>query len=172
MSQRDNNEGAAMAMVFAGIVVVFVAIFAAFYAYLAILTLVYTGACISAWNEPREWKGCTIFPEEARAFVIRGLLLCGLALLVAGVGVSKWEWKISEAGWWFIALTAYMVGSLGVQAEMSDTDAEGNPDIFPVRPIPVPLPPPPVIEASATVVSETTPEPFRFAEWDDDEARS
>lgn len=169
--ERDNGE----VMIFAIIMCAILAIFAAIYAYFFFYTLILTGACIYAWNEPRDFNNSTIFPDEARAFVIRGVVACVIALIVTKIGVDHYRWKVTEGGWWFIAVTAYMGGSTFIESLRSPTDAAGDPDFFPKRHIPPPIvaqPMGPIIEASATeITQEVEEQKFTFADWDDDEVR-
>lgn len=173
MSSRDKDNGEVL--IFVIIMCAILAVFAAIYAYFFFYTLILTGVCIYAWNEPRDFENSTIFPDEARAFIIRGVVACAIALIVTKIGVDHHRWKVTEGGWWFIAVTAYMGGSTFIESLRSPTDAAGDPDFFPKRHIPTPIAPPvgPVIEATAT---EIEPEPeapkFAFADWDDDEVRS
>ncbi|MFT3809961.1 MAG: hypothetical protein QM698_08585 [Micropepsaceae bacterium] len=172
MSSRkdDNNEFAAIFMIFALIA----AAIAAYYVLLAlILTTILTIACLCAWNTPQTFDDrFTIFPEEAREFVIRGLICAVIAVLFSAIGVWRWGWKIEPNAWWVIAIGGYVAGSLGLEVLRARELPDGTPDIFPLRTIPVP--PPPVIEAEAIDVTppdpKPAPEPFRFAEWDDGEA--
>ena len=170
MSSRkdDNNELAAVFIILGMIALVVVA----YYAIVALIfTILLTVACLGAWNTPQTYEDrFTIFPDEARAFIVRGLICTVLALLFSAIGIWKRGWKIEPHAWWFIAVGGYVAGSLGIEIIRSRELADGTPDIFPLRAIP--LPPPPVIEAEAVDVTppEAEPEPFHFAEWDDGEA--
>lgn len=172
-NNRNNDEAMGFAIVMTVIGIICIAIIAAYYLAALAITFVLTCLCIGAWFEPYTSDKATIFPEEARAFIVRGLLFCGIAMIVTAWGVEHKDWEVSRSGWWLIGLTAYMAGSLGIQVLLSPELADGTPDIFPKREIPaLPAPSPITIEATAIEVPTAPPEPFEFGEWDDAELRS
>lgn len=172
-NNRNNSEFAGLWMVLMIFGMIALIIMAAVAMYLTIYTFVLTVGCVMAWNKPVTFEDhTTIFPEEARAFVVRGLIGAAAALLIAVTLNVRKDVDIDKEAYWFIALAGYIVGSLGVQALMSPSDAQGNLDIFPARAIPLP-PPPVTIDADYTDITtpEPEPEPFQFADWDDAEVR-
>lgn len=165
MSDNKNDESSAIIMVFAFIGAalyvwaIFLALLAAFAAF------VFTILSLIAWNRPlRLGRTFVITPDEARAFVYRGLIGAGVlpaflifVEVVTGVGINADFFLPS------IAL-GYTLGSVGVEIMMANgesEDATGVEIIPPQQQLPAPPP------------QASTPQrlPFRFASWDDEEAR-
>ncbi len=158
-----NDESSALAMAVALVGAVFIAMAFLIAAFLAFLAFLFTVLSICAWNQPLTLGKLTIQPQEARAFVGRGLIgavaLPAFALFCAVLlGVP-----IDGEAWPYLLLGGYTVGSIGIEILMAQEADNAPPTItLPVQPVEPPkrvvLPPP-----SAT--------PFRFASWDDEEDR-
>lgn len=173
MSNRDDRNE------FAAVFVVLYLIALAIAAYVVIValcfTLVLTIGCIAAWKEPKDFEKATIFPEEARAFILRGVFGAFMGALIGALGIHKYGWKIEPQWIWAFAVGGYVIASTGIQAMMSPEQADGSPDFFPKRPIPISADEPLGPTINITPVSappEIEAEPFFFADWDDGEERT
>lgn len=173
MSNRDDrNEFAAFF-----VVLYLIALAIAAYVVLVALffTLVLTVGCLMAWKEPKDFEHATIFPDEACAFITRGVIGAFVAAGIGALGIHKYGWKIEPQWLWAFAIGGYMIGSTGIQAMMSGEKEDGSPHFFPKRPIPLPddMPIGTVIDITPVgAPPEVEAEPFFFADWDDREGRT
>jgi hypothetical protein len=106
MSNRNDSEAAIGLVIFAAIVMV--GIFLFFVA--ALVSLFLTIVCIFAWNEEREIFGETLMPQEARGFIIAGIIG---AVVVGVFGAFMYENDMlleDNRGW--MPLIGYVFGSL------------------------------------------------------------
>jgi hypothetical protein len=163
MSSQNNDNSLAIAIGFIGAGVVILGIF--IFAVAAFITFIFTILSLCAWNKPlRITKKLTIEPEEARAFVGRGLI--GAFLLPAFVCfcILLFGLNVRPDAWNYIVIVGYIAGSLGVEIMMAEESAQQADSV------PLQLPPPSV-QPRQNVPSrnDTTRPPFRFASWNDEE---
>lgn len=158
-----NDENNAMIMVFAFIAIGAMILVMAVFAILAFISLIFTVLCICAWSKPLTLGKMVITPEEARAYVLRGLwgafslpAFCWFAELL-------FNFTIKSEYIPHIILAGYALGSLGIEILMAQNQTESTPDIIPTQ---QQLPTP-----SQRTMPSRPQEPFRFASWDDEEDR-
>lgn len=133
-----------------------------FYAIACFLALVLTLLCFWAWNKPRTLFGETLLPEEARAFVGAGVFGAFVAPLFVLFCELLFDFKTDDQSWFYIITGGYAFTSLGMgmhqasEAEKRKAASVIDADLFFV-------PPPPL-------QPDLDAEPFRFADWDDENA--
>jgi hypothetical protein len=142
-------------------------VIAALFAFAAI---VLTCFAIAAWNEPFKLFGETLYPDEARAYVARGVIgAIALPLFVIFCSaVFQFDLKeITDHGWLLILLAGYSGGSLGIEIAIQQAREEAaaaaalQQEILPPLPAPQPKP--------TQTQSGKPAEDFEFARWDDEE---
>jgi hypothetical protein len=156
MSQNNNDSAAtgAIAFMIAGFIILAAIVFYA----LVFIAFVFSVICLFAWNKPRRIGGTVFMPEEARAFVGRGI--AGALLLPAFCVFIELVFKVRINPEWMTHIIAggYMLGSLGIQylieKEKEEAQARGETIVIP----PQRLPEPP----------QTPAQPFRYASWNDE----
>jgi hypothetical protein len=158
-NNNDNSGSAAIAFVFGGLI--FMGLF--LYALAAFFALVLTIVSICAWHKPRRFLGHIIYPHEAHAFVRNGI--AGTFLLPAFVTFAEilFKFQIDPDYWPHVLIAGYTLGSIGISA-MQDEDEPAPPPMREVNPPSYVMPPQARMELPP-------PEPFRFAQWDDEEPR-
>lgn len=169
-SKNDDDDGKTVILVIS-------VIGAAFIVFAVIMALIGTAIAfaltilsIFAWNKPRRIGEFLIEPEQARAFVIRGVI--GALLVVAAAGLL-YLLRDKPIDWsrWYLVIGGYVVGSLGIAMlrEEELPKVEQAREIEPPRqqllPAPRALPSPP----QRTLPRPLPLKPFRFAEWNDEE---
>ncbi len=159
MSSNNNNDtGVIVGFIVAGLAMIAFFIFALF----AFAAFVLTILAIFAWNKPlRIGRKFVITPEEARAFVGRGIVgmwaVPAFALFVnvfLGVHIN-WEYFTH------MMMVGYVGGSIGLEMMLADKDGSGDStelhqQVLPPAPAQKALPP-------------AEREPFHYASWDDEE---
>lgn len=161
MSSNNNNDtGVIVGFIVAGLAMIAFFIFALF----AFAAFVLTILAIFAWNKPlRIGRKFVITPEEARAFVGRGIvgmwLVPAFALFVnvfLGVHIN-WEYFTH------MMIVGYVGGSIGIEVMMAEESGGGgyvephhHQQVLPPAPAQKALPP-------------AERDPFRYATWDDEE---
>jgi hypothetical protein len=165
MSSRNNDEvnGMMFAIALIGAIIVFMA--AVVYAMAAFAAIVLTLFAIAAWNEPLTLNGNTLQPEEARIFVLRGVVgavFCPVFLAFCDVLFAM---HVNWSLWPHFVLGGYTAGSVGFMIFCENTEEpQNNAQVI--------LPPAPRLpEPPRTIYTPPEPKPFRFASWDDEEER-
>lgn len=127
------------------------------------LTAAMTLASFAAWNRPRTIFGEVVTPEEARTFIWRGLMGGASAYGGAALYAIFAQVRISENLYALAIFGGYFVGSVvtGLIEEQERQKAEEAAKVQPPM-LPPALPP----------VQYREPPPFRYADWDDEDARS
>lgn len=157
MSQNNNSDpGPGFVLLAMGAALVI------FFVFLAFASLVLTIVAFFAWNNPVTIGKRTFYPHEARAFVLRGLAGLVLGPIFAIFCSILFEVKIENYLWGYIFLASYTLCSIGYEMMRDDSGDEVKPFVE-VLPPPLSPPPPPKPDAHEA--------PFRFASWDDEEAR-
>lgn len=161
-SKNDDSSGLAIAAAF--VCAIAIAMFLIVAAVLSFLAFVFTVLSLLAWNERLTIGRFTIEPEEARAFIQRGLIGMVLLPLFALFCQVLFQIPINGQAWPYIILGGYVLGSVGIEILMAEQAQNAPPTItLPSRPAEPPhstvLPPP------------SAPAPFRYASWDDEEER-
>jgi hypothetical protein len=132
---------------------------------LTFITFVLTIMAFMAWNEPLTVGSLTITPQEARAFVKRGLVgawmvptFCCFVDLLPNVHIN-WDYLPH------LLIGGYVAGSLGIEYlihKQNEEQAQAYPLTTPqIAPSPAP-----------NFSPEPTQGEFRFATWDDEEERA
>lgn len=173
MANNNDNSGAAMAI---GFVAAGALIMGAFvFALLAFASFVLTVVCFMAWNKPIEFCGETLTPEDARAFVRRGLigacLVPSFAFFASGLfGVPvRADWVI------YLPIGGYALGSVVVTYHIEKAKAEAAQSeaamqaLLPQQPVRTAQTIEPLPSEHAEHQRHAEREPFRFATWDDEE---
>lgn len=123
MSSNNNNaESTAFAFMIAilGIAAMFL------FALLAFIVFGMTVLALLAWNKPLQLGKWTIEPEEARAFVLRGVLGAAIApVFLAFCGVIfdvpiNWDYLAHFLGF------GYVAGSIGLEILLADQQQQGG----------------------------------------------
>lgn len=164
MSNR-NDEVTGLAMIFAFIAMAFYIVILAFLGFVVIMCIVLTVLSLFAWNKPVHIGRYTIEPEEARAFIKRGLWGAAIAPALTLVG---WMFTPEPIVWGvfpFMALIGYVLGSIGLewlfqQIGVYDEPAPSDTSTNSVS-----------SAAQQTALPAPPQEPFRYASWDDEEER-
>lgn len=159
MSQK-NDEAAIVIAVLAVIltalyVITIVALFA-----LLIATFIYTALALYAWNKPRRIGNEVLLPEEARAFVYRGLLFAVVCPILSILCGWLFDLPLDENLLPLVSIAGYIVGSMGFEylREQGRQSAQG----FDHTVLPYAAPEPKVLPSPPK-------EPFHYASWDDEE---
>lgn len=158
MSSKSNDENAAIGVVVA--VIAFAALF--FFALLAFVALVFTVLALLAWKKPLRLGRFVITPDEAHAFVGRGLI--GMALLPTFWAFCCILFGLPFEGDYlgYLLIGGYTLGSVGIEILSADDDP----------PAASPVHTPPALPTPADKAPAAEEEPFRFASWDDEEKPS
>ena len=164
MSGNNSENNAAMglgAVVVAGIVIMAMAAFAL----VAFFTLILSIICLFAWNKRVTLFGEVMEPEDARAFIKRGLVGAGLAWAFVIFCAVLFDFRIQPDALPYVVIAGYCAGSLGVQLLLEKEKEEAAKQAQLVQSYPA------VIEHDpkpAQPEPQTSVEPFRFASWDDE----
>jgi Zn-dependent protease with chaperone function len=164
MSSKGNDEatGLFVALGFIGAIFLFWA--ALIFALLAFLALVFTVLCCLAWNKPFQigsWPPIT--PEEAHAFVWRGVAGALLLPVFAAFVCLLFGLKIQDPWWFYLLVGGYTVGSVGVEIIKAQEEAKASAAAQAVTPQ-QPLP-----RTPQKCLPPAQPESSGFASWDDEE---
>ena len=112
MSSNNNSMSPEMMvgiLVLAAIGLFFMVIAALF----AFVAIVMTGFAIAAWNEPITLAGDTLHPDQARAYVGRGVIgaiVLPVFVVFCAAAFQFDLYKITEHGWLLIILGGYSIG--------------------------------------------------------------
>lgn len=164
MSSQNNNEtnGLAMVFAFAGIALFAMAVVIAVIA--CFITFVMTILALFAWNRPLPLGKHILTPEEARSFVYRGLAGAVLVPAFAIFCVVFFNVFIPGDALPYLIVGGYVAGSLGIEALMAqDANAQAPIDVMPQSSQSGPAAPPGL---------SAPRQPFEYARWDDEDARS
>lgn len=163
MSQNNNDESTMIAMGLAFIGVAAMALAFVFAAIIAFAAFLFTILAILAWSKPLRLGRLVIEPEEAQAFVYRGLIgavsVPAFLLFCAIVFDLRIEWNYL----FHFMLAGYVLGSVGVEIAMAEENGSSR-AVHPQQSHQV-LPPQPAQRALPPAARE----PFRYASWDDEE---
>ncbi|SMH30285.1 hypothetical protein [Mesorhizobium australicum] len=158
MSSKSNDENAAIGVVVA--VIAFAALF--FFALLAFAALVFTVLALLAWKKPLRLGRFVITPDEAHAFVGRGLIGMALAPTFWAFCCILFGLPFEADYLGYLLIGGYTLGSVGIEILTADDEPPAAaPDHTP----------PPALPTPADKAPAPT-EPFRFATWDDEEKPS
>ncbi|WP_208180032.1 hypothetical protein J4T85_019515 [Sinorhizobium medicae] len=161
-SSNNDNSGAAIVMVLFMLAAYMLLIIAAIF--VSAMAILFTVLSIMAWRQPIRFVNDTITPQEAHAFVRRGLMGAWIAPLLIGVGGLAIEIAINWDYVLFYIWGGYCAGSVGMVLLLGEQSDPG-------RPLVEYLPPQPEPSSRSAPQSLPAPprEPFRFASWDDGE---
>lgn len=160
MAQK-NDDTTGVAIVIGGIAAVAAFIAMIVFAVAVFLSLIFTVLCVFAWNSPLQLGRNQITPEEARAFIWRGIVGAVLAPAFVGFCALLFGGTIDVGYWPYFILGGYAGGSLGVQILMvAAADEQGTPTYSP---------PPQIAPKPQRLLSPPASEPFRYASWNDEE---
>lgn len=162
MSSQNNenaNVATGAAIVAAGLYILALLLFFV----LAILVFVFTVLAIWAWHEPRTIGRTTITPDEARSFVYWGLIGAGVApllvvMMAAALGERFDPDILIHSPWVGYVLGATLQSYIAHQEQEERKNAVEEVEVVQ-----------PASRTLAPVPSQA--EPFRYASWDDEEAR-
>ncbi|MBA4226218.1 MAG: hypothetical protein C0456_06255 [Hyphomonas sp.] len=160
--QQQNGEGAFVLAIVAFIGVVIVSIFMIIAALAAFMALILTIMCIIAWNEPLTIGSMTITPEEARAFIARGILGAILAPTFTYFCLLLFQSDTQVDYWGYVVLGGYVMGSLVVECVIQEAREKAQAEAQQVLP--------PLMQPPATR-QEPPRRPFEYASWDDEDER-
>jgi hypothetical protein len=140
-----------------------------FFALLAFISLCLTVLCLLAWNRTLTIGKLSITPNEARGFIGMGFI--GACLLPCFVWFCAVVFKVQIVPdyWPHIILAGYTLGSLGYVQHLEDEEAKAAAAAAPVMPVQnAQITPPPRMDESPRDAGRPA---FRYAQWDDGEAR-
>ncbi len=157
-SNNNNSESMSIAVVIA--VITFIGLF--LYALAAFFAVVLTIVALSAWNKSLTLFGHTIHPHEARAFVRNGFVGMFMVPLFVVFAQALLEFQINEEYWPHVFIIGYALGCLGITAML-----ENAPPAPPMRDVN----PRELAHQLAPPDEMPRADPFRFADWDDEDAR-
>lgn len=164
MSQNNkNDEMTIVIMIFSVIGMVALAFFLMVAAVLGFLCFIMTILSLIAWNRPLNLGRLSIQPEQAREFVLRGLLF---ALTIPAFYIFCgfiFDYPILLEAIGYIALGGYVFGSIGIELMDEDERTVTAPPATYHPPQQQALPP------TQPQRYLPAPEPFRYASWDDEE---
>ena len=183
MSQR-NSETDGMAMGLALVGAAFIMLFLVLYAVACFCAIVLSILAFCALEQPLTIYKWTITQREARIFLGSGITgLIGLPVFVIFCA-ALFQFKIQPDWWGYILLGGYSLGALGLGGSI--LDAEQNEAAASFIASPPALPPPTFDPSQCPLHQSYFPPPgkdaqdeppgapgaaFRFASWDDEEAR-
>lgn len=153
-SKNDDNSGMAAVMMVGVMIAVIL------FAVLAFAAAIMTVLCFIAWNRPLWIGGWELSPEEARAFIFRGIIGAILAPTFVAFCDIVIELQANWDYWPYFVGVGYTIGSIGIYL-LSDDD----------EPDPVDITPPRIPTAPPRALPRPDAEPFRYASWDDEEER-
>lgn len=123
------------------------------------LTSYMTVISLFCWNKPQIIHGELITVEEARGFILRGLLGAFLAFVATQFFFKQ---PLTEDEVFFAMLMGYIAASLGIEilTELDRQEKEKQA-------------PPPTVEYLPPVepIKTIEPPPFKFASWEDEDLR-
>lgn len=177
--QKDEMAGLVFVVAAIGAAIYFV--FIAMAVMMALFAIVFTILCLFAWNDTLYLGSETLEPEEARAFIYRGLFGAAAAPILTFL---VWLFLDRHAfGWEVYALSAaigYVFGSVGIEIfaamdEMETISAGPDTKAETVSISPGPAASPSQQPALPPAQIKTLPappaKPFRYASWDDEEEK-
>lgn len=146
---------AGAAILIAMVAVVFLATFAAF-----VLTIL----AIIAWNKPLRIGPLDIQPDQARAFVLRGLIGAALVPMFIGFTQLVFGLAIDWSFWFYFVLGGYVVASVGVELGLAEEGQSTHAS--------EPAPPQTTLNVTPRLaLPKPAPGPFHYASWDEEEGR-
>jgi len=159
MASNNSDDGKiAILLVLGAIWAIALIVFAIF----AFIAFVLTILAICAWNKPLHIGKLSIEPEEARAFVGRGLV--GMWVVPAFALFTNVFLGV-HINWGYLnhmMVFGYVGGSIGVLFLMTDENG-AVPASSPQREVALPQP------KSHQTLAPPPREPFHYANWDDEE---
>lgn len=163
MSSKNNDEANGMIYAIAFIGAGAILLASVVYALAAFAAIVLTLFALAAWNEPLTLGGNTLQPEEARIFVLRGVVgAFVLPVFIAFCDVLFNNLHVNWSLWPHFVLIGYTLGSVGLMVFENTDEPQNNGQVI--------LPPTPRFpEPPRTIYTPPEPKPFRFASWDDEE---
>lgn len=166
MANNNDNSGAGMAFALVAAMAYFMFLIVA--AVAGFLTLILTILSILAWNRELRLGKHIITPQEARAFIGRGLLgtlMAPLFVLFCEL-MFKFQFEWDKFGG-YVLFAGYVLGSLGMEFLMAKAREEEEERMRMYPPQRSFTPP----QEPQRGLPAPPKEPFSFASWDDDEGR-
>ncbi|WP_223479033.1 hypothetical protein [Oricola indica] len=175
MKKDSTNEIGMGGGIIGGVFTLFLAVTMALamlvFAVLSLLAGVLTMLSLLAWNDDLEVFGYTIDRDGARLFIGRGVIgMIALPGFIAFCGLL-YGFSMPE-GWPALMLIGYVLGSAGIEVFLHCTGGSSTPLVYQdhyANVLPPPASPPPVHQQA--LLPAPRGEPFRYASWDDEEAR-
>ena len=162
MSQ-GNNEATGIIFAISIVCVLGYMLVLAFAAFTLFVAFVLTIIALLAWNTPRRIGKWIITPDEARSFVYRGLAGAGLVPAFWIFCCVIFDLPFHGDLLLPVALFGYVLGSVGITLLEDEEPLETQ--VVPMQTaVPEQLPTPNALPAPPKP-------PFRYATWDDEEAR-
>ena len=159
MNNRNYQDaGSAYAMAGAGLA------FFVFFFIFAFISLGMTALCALAWKKPFTFGAITITPQEAHGFVCCGIAAAVLLPILLGITGAMLGFSIPRAWSPFVFIAGYTAGSLSFGLYCVKQEEAKEEERALARETA------PQVLDEAPVIHEERP-PFRFASWNDEEAR-
>lgn len=161
MSNR-NDEGMLWVLPIAIMAATAVLLIVVVYVIAVVLSFLLTLVAFAAWNRPVTFLDHTVTPEEARLFVGSGCVGLFALPLIVFLFSAVFQFQVRPDMWGHFYVAGYAFGSLGVNWLADQAGIFKDPPAEPAQPVRI---------ARAETPREKAPEPFRYARWDDEEAR-
>lgn len=158
---NNNDQQTAMAFFFASAALAVIVVIVVLYVLSCFLAVILTILSLLAWSEPLRLGPYVIEPHEARGFIVAGCIGAVGVPVFAVFAAWLLNARIEDEWFFYLATGGYAFASIGFGLVLGALEAEAQQveqsnTIIPPAPMPQ-LPP---------------RESYRFASWDDEEARS
>lgn len=169
---NKNDEMAGFVLVFAFVGAIATLFIVVVYALAVVLSTVLTFLAFLAWDKPRKFGGEVITPEEARLFVGSGVIGAAVLLSLVAICSALLSFRVPDQYWIHIILGGYAFGSLGVALHTAEEEHElvmiESSEESKLSAVDLSI-----LDDSPEAPSQPQPvQPaFRYATWDDEEAR-
>lgn len=145
-----------------GIMTVIAIIALMLFFFLCFLAFVGTLIAFAAWFRPLRLGRVTIEPEDARAFVWRGVVGAIVLPMFVAFMVMFMNEPVDKEVWPYLFLIGYVMGSVGVKLFFAWAGHQERTEAAVAAPPPVTSPPP------VKGLPPRESPPFRYASWDDE----
>ncbi len=164
MSSKDDNSGVWLVLGALGMAIIIIALFV--FALMAFAATVLTILCFLAWRRPLKLGSAILEPEQARAFVHRGIAgaIAVPAFFLFSRALFGWDDVIDGSYLFYGMIGGYCIGAFWPMFT-NDADESSAPLIDPATTNPQ------GITSDQPRAPAPDTRPFDFARWDDEEAQ-
>lgn len=164
MSSKNDDSGVWLVLGAIGMAMMIIALFV--FALMVFVATILTGLCFLAWNRPLKLGSAVLEPEQARAFVHRGVLgaIAVPAFFLFSRALFGWDDVIDGSYLFYGMIGGYCIGAFWPMF-MDDAGGPSAPFVDPATTKPQ------GISSDPPRAPARGPDPFDFARWDDEEAQ-